>query len=90
MSTKTEPGAARTKKVEVELPAEFFDLLEKVCKIQEMSMNDYLIYGAVVILDGDLDMHLSDLPDLGIPGGSQRAYVESLAWPKRAQEEVEA
>ncbi len=89
MSKQKEPGTTRTKKVEVELPAGFFDLLEKVCKIQEMSMNDYLIYGAVVILDGDLDMDLSDLPNLGIPGGSQRAYVESLAWPERAKEEAQ-
>ncbi len=89
MNAKTEPGAARTKKVEVELPTGFFDLLEKVCKIQEMSLNDYLICGAVVILDGDLDMDLSDLPNLGIPS-DQRAYVESLAWPERAAEEVTA
>ncbi len=89
MNAKTEPGAARTKKVEVELPTGFFDLLEKVCKIQEMSLNDYLICGAVVILDGDLDMDLSDLPNLGIPS-DKRAYVEILAWPERAAEEVTA
>ena len=89
MSKQKEPGAARTKKVEIELPAGFFDLMEKVCKIQEMSMNDYLIHGAVVILDGDLDMDLSDLPNLGIPS-NQREYVESLALPERAKEGVQA
>ena len=85
MSTRKELGSAQTKKVELELPEGLYDLMEKVCEIQRRSVNDYLINSAVVVLDGDLDMCLADLPDLGIPS-DQRAYVESLAWP----EEVEA
>ncbi len=88
--TKTEPGAARTKKVEIEIPEGLYDLMEKMCAIQGMSVNDYLINGAVVVLDGDLDLHLSDLPDLGIPYGDQRAYVESLTWPDPEAQEVTA
>ncbi len=88
MSTKTEPGVTRTKKIEVELPEGLYDLMEKVCAIQDMSVNDYLINSAVVVLDGDLDMCLADLPDLGILGNNQRAYVESLAWPERVAEEA--
>ena len=83
---KTE--AVKVRKVEIEMPEGLYNLLEKVCKIQRRSVNDYLIYGVVVILDGDLDMNLSDLPNLGLPYGDQRAYVESLAWPESALKEA--
>ena len=81
-TTQAKTESAKVRKVEIELPEGLYNLLEKVCEIQGMSVNDYLIHGVVVILDGDLDMHLSDLPDLGLLDGDQRAYVESLAWPE--------
>ena len=85
-SIMKEPGADRTKKVEIKIPERLCDLLEKVCKIQGESVNDYLINSLVVILDGDLDMHLSDLLDIEVASDSnQREYVESLAWPEEKE-----
>ena len=90
-SINKEAEKVRTKKIEIEIPEGLCDFMERVCKLQGESVNDYLINSLVVVLDGDLDMHLSDLLDPGVPPGSnQRAYIESLAWPEEAAQEVYA
>ena len=85
---KTE--AVKVRKVEIELPEGLYDLMEKVCKIQRRSVNEFIVWHLV----GDLNMELED--DLGsqfdIPrqDGEYRDYLESLAYPDPAAQEVTA
>ncbi len=85
--TKQEPGAVRTKKVEIELPEGLYDLLEKVSKVQDRSAEECIIEGMVMYLDMELETDLGyfigETSSNG-PGGKYRGYIESLAWPEKA------
>ncbi len=83
--TKQEPGAVRTKKVEIELPEGLYDLLEKVSKVRDVSVERCMIEGLVMYLDMETDLgyFIGEETDSG-PGGKYREYIESLAWPAEA------
>ncbi len=88
--TKTEPGAVRTKKVEIEMPEGLYDLLEKVCKVMGLSVADFILKSTAGDLDMELQDHLGN--QLGFPmvDGEYREYIESLAWPDPEAQEVTA
>ena len=86
--TKQEPGVVRTKKVEIELPEGLYDLLEKVCEVQDQSVNEFILEDLIVSLDSELQDNLGNHFGFYLKGGEYREYVESLARPEEAVQEA--
>ncbi len=86
--TKQEPGVVRTKKVEIELPEGLYDLLEKVCEVQDQSVNEFILEDLIVSLDSELQDSLGNHFGFYLEGGEYREYVESLARPEEAVQEA--
>ncbi len=88
MSTKREPDAVRTVKIEIELPEGLYDLLEKVCEIRDMSVNAFILEDLIGSLDCELQECLGDQLGFPLEGGEYREYVKSLAWPESLAQEA--
>ena len=86
--TKQEPGVVRTKKVEIELPEGLYDLLEKVCEVQDQSVNEFILEDLIVSLDSELQDNLGNHFGFYLEGGEYREYVETLAYPDMAVQEA--
>ena len=84
-----EPDSVRTRKVEITMPEGLYDLLEKVCKIQERSVNEFMLNSAAGYLDIELQEHLGFHFDFTMKDGAYRDSIESLAYPEAAAQEVQ-
>ena len=83
-----EPDSVRTKKLEIAMPEGLYDLLEKVCKIQERSVNEFMLNSAAGYLDMELQEHLGFHLDFTMKDGAYRDSIESLARPEKVAQEV--
>ena len=84
-----EPDPVRTRKVEITMPEGLYDLLERVCEIKGVAVADFLLEDLIESLGCELDDCLGNQLSLPIEHIGHREYVESLARPEKAAQEVQ-
>ena len=79
----------KIKQVTIEMPVKFYELLEEVCKIKEQSVSEFIVEGLIGSPDSELQDNLGNHLGFPMEGGDYRDYIEPLAWPEEAAQEVQ-
>ncbi len=86
MSTKKEPDAVRTRKVEITMPEKFLEIAEQLAGIEEVSVDALIIEALVSQIAFDMEEPLGVALHWGGDRSEYAKKLKSLAWPERAQE----
>jgi len=85
--TKTKEGQSevRTRRLEVEIPEGLYNVLEKVCKVKGVSVNEFILDNLIVVLDSELQDNLGEHLGFELKDHDYREDLKDLAYPENAE-----